>query len=225
MGPTIKPGSNIDQMLPPIISGEKSTLVRDEGENEPILRTLSNALQEGDAREIDGIHFWTNIEESNSIAKVYKRRLSLSMAHQAGRATGDDRNNGGRDTSFTRGSQKSQKSRASNSIRNQKEHRTSKQDLCQRLGRLEGNRSPSPTRIARLYAMLQSTDKGAARLDHKQGKNFFNENIRMNYSQSKRMLEVNDHLSRLQNQTALQNKDSLSRLADAIEIFRNERQI
>ena len=119
MGPTIKPGSNIESYFPSIVSGEKSTIVKDEGENEPVLRTLSNALQEGDAREIDGIHFWSNVEDSNSMAQVYKRRLSLSMAHQAGRAPGNDRNNSvGRETSFTRDSQKSQKSRATNSIRN-----------------------------------------------------------------------------------------------------------
>jgi len=136
VGPTIKPGSRIDSYFPSIAAAEKSRIVNNEGTNEPILRSLSNAIEEGDAREIDGIHFWSAIESSNSIAEQYKRRLSLSMADQAAkmqRSNVGSNMNGGRDTSMTN---QSKISRASNSLRNQKDLRTSKQDLCTKLDKL-----------------------------------------------------------------------------------------
>lgn len=51
--------------------------------------------------------------------------------------------------------------------------------LCDQLKKMEKSNSPSPSRISRLYAMLQSSDKGVNRLNRKHSKNYFNENIRM----------------------------------------------
>ena len=59
-----------------------------------------------------------------------------------------------------------------------KERRTSKRELCLKLDTMEPNSSKSPDRIHRLYALLQSTGKGASRLDNK-AKNFFNEHLKM----------------------------------------------
>lgn len=48
------------------------------------------------------------------------------------------------------------------------------------------SKSRDPDRISRLYAMLQSTDKGAQRA-HKNSQNFFNERIKMSNDQSNRL--------------------------------------
>ena len=45
----------------------------------------------------------------------------------------------------------------------------------------------SPDRISRLYALLQTTDKGANRLGSSPKKNFFNEHIKMSSDQAMRL--------------------------------------
>lgn len=65
-------------------------------------------------------------------------------------------------------------------IRDKNDTRRSKQELCNKLSSLERNPTSNDDRVSRLYAMLQSTDKGANRIG-KHSKNFFNENIKMNH--------------------------------------------
>ena len=83
VGPTIKPGSRLDAYLPEISQRHAEIKIY---ENEPLLRSLNQAMDDGDAQDIDGIKFWTGSEHSASITELAKRRLSLSMAaHQHSR--------------------------------------------------------------------------------------------------------------------------------------------
>ena len=63
-------------------------------------------------------------------------------------------------------------------MREKQDRRTMKQELCSRIDTLE-SRSPQNDRVSRLYAMLQSSDKGATRLN-RNAKNLFNESLKMN---------------------------------------------
>lgn len=79
MGPTIKPGSNIEHYLPSLVADRNSQLRQMGASNdEPLLRTASKALAEGDAREIDGIHFWSATADQADAIEKAQRRLSLS---------------------------------------------------------------------------------------------------------------------------------------------------
>ena len=79
MGPTIKAGSRLANYFPDI--SKKTTDINDEGMNEPLVRTVSRAFNEGDTREIDGIQFWSASDQKNA-ELIAKRRLSLSMVER-----------------------------------------------------------------------------------------------------------------------------------------------
>ena len=76
----------------------------------------------------------------------------------------------GRDTNMTLTSGKTQNlsNNRRETLREKQEKRTSKQELCNKLDSLERNKSVSPSRVSRLYAMLQSADKGAKMLGSSQ---------------------------------------------------------
>ena len=82
-------------------------------------------------------------------------------------------------------------------MREKQERRTSKQELCKRLKSLEPDKSLSPDRVSRLYAMLQSTDKGASILSQNTQKNLFNEHIKMSKDQSMKLNMVSDEIRKL----------------------------
>ena len=69
MGPTIKASSSLAMYFPDI-SQRAGGDILDEGQNEPILRSVSKAIQDGDTREIDGIQFWSasDTAQANEIA-------------------------------------------------------------------------------------------------------------------------------------------------------------
>ncbi len=74
----IKQGSRLDSYFPDI--QRRGGDIHDLGENEPIIRTISKAIDEGEAREIDGIHFLIDSTQEQSGVEKAKRRLSLSLA-------------------------------------------------------------------------------------------------------------------------------------------------
>ena len=102
---------------------------------------------------------------------------------------------GGRSSSVLSNNTKHTSQRRDN-LKDKKDRRTSKQELCSRLYSLEGNNSPSPDRVSRLYAMLQSTDKGVNRLRQNQ-RLYFNENIKMDKNMTKKLDEVNAEIRML----------------------------
>lgn len=77
VGPTIKTGSRLHAYFPDI--SKRGGDIDDHGENEPLVRSVSKAMDEGDSREIDGIHFWTATSAEKDLHEITKRRLSLSM--------------------------------------------------------------------------------------------------------------------------------------------------
>jgi len=86
VGPTIKSASLI---LPDIT--KKTLDVQDFGEVEPMLKSFSQANELGDAREIDGIQFWTGSKGTGE--ELAKRRQSLAqVAHKNSRATIQEEN-------------------------------------------------------------------------------------------------------------------------------------
>ena len=87
---------------------------------------------------------------------------------------------------------------------------------------MEPNSSKSPDRIHRLYALLQSTGKGASRLDNK-AKNFFNEHIKMSVEQSKKLRLASSELGDIKSSAHSNHKDSLSRLSEAIELLKSKK--
>ena len=87
-------------------------------------------------------------------------------------------------------------SRKKESQEEKKDRRTSKQELCLKLDSVEPNASKSPDRIHRLYALLQSTGKGASRFG-KASKDFFNENIKMNQEQTKKLYLASTELDKI----------------------------
>ena len=86
---------------------------------------------------------------------------------------------------------------------------------------MEPNASKSPDRIHRLYAVLQSTGKGASRFG-KASKDFFNEHIKMNQEQTKKLYLASTELDLMKN-NAPNHKDSLSRLSEAIELLKSKK--
>ena len=59
--------------------------------------------------------------------------------------------------------------------------KANKQELCHILDTLDTRKIDigSPDRLSRMYALLQTADKGANRLGSNPKKNFFNEHIKM----------------------------------------------
>ena len=56
--------------------------------------------------------------------------------------------------------------------------------------------------MTRLYALLQTSDKGASRIQ-KNSSNFFNENIRMSTDQTNKLNQVTMEIGRLQSKSVL----------------------
>ena len=95
---------------------------------------------------------------------------------------------------------------------------------------LEGGSLKSPDRIAHLYAILQSTQKGANLLRQgpllvNRSPSFFNEHMKMSHDQTKKLSLVHEELQKLQSGSALKNKDSLSRLSDTIDLIRSQKHL
>ena len=83
----------------------------------------------------------------------------------------------------------------------------------------------SPKRLQKLYALLQSSNKGkqAVGRGNEREKSYFNEQIRMSEDQARKLQKVDSKLDLYTNQ-ASHHKDQLSRLSEAIDRFRSGEQ-